>query len=51
MEKMLSSMNILYIFEALSKLYTAMYTLSHAPVEMKRGNIITLHKGGSEKER
>ena len=27
-----------------------MYTLSHTPVEMKRGNIITLHKGGRKRK-
>lgn len=30
-----------YVVEALANLYSAMYSLSYAPVEMKQGTIIT----------
>ena len=39
-----------YIREALAVLYSAMYSLTYAPVEMKRGTIITLHKGGRKRK-
>ena len=35
--------------EVLSKLFSAMIKLAHVPVEMKRGTIITLFKGGNKR--
>ena len=44
------SEHILYgsplVYKVLSKLFTAMFKLSHTSVKMKRGIIITLYKGG-----
>ena len=39
-----------FILQALATLYSAMYSLSHTPDEMKRGVIITLHKGGRKRK-
>ena len=35
--------------EILSKLFSAMIKFAHVPVEMKRGTIITLYKGGNKR--
>ena len=35
--------------EVLSKLFFAMIKLAHGPVEMKKGTIITLYKGGNKR--
>ena len=38
------------LFEILSKLYTAIIKLAHAPKAMKRGVIVTLFKGGNRRK-
>ena len=39
-----------FLYGILSKLFTAIVLLSHVPIEMKKGVIITLFKGGNKRK-
>ena len=39
-----------YVVQAVANLYSTVHSLSYALVEMKRGTIITLHKGGRKRK-